>query len=467
MPLLEWLDKTVHLCFGYINISISIGLMFGCMLLLRPVLRRILTPQQRVILWGIGWLPVYLVTWYVMLGWLDFLPVNFRSLTSPRMSYGRDIMAVPSYLPYHYRKPGVYNIVLPGGLSSEIEITQNMVRAIVLLWIVGMIVVAVVFTRRSNTVRKIMQNGVPVPEDAQWLSEFPELRANKVQVRICEHIPTSFVYWGRAKKVRGINYTICLQKELSPEQRSLILRHELNHVTLYHCMLKTYSNCALMLHWFNPMLWLGNKYFCQDLELACDRDTVKQLEPAQRKQYAKTLVELAVGQQMWDVPVCFGESDAAIRVREIVAWKEPGTTKERGKALAQMAAFLFLLLFFVGGPSNRVLPQDVMLIWQQQGGTQQSFVQTVEKEVRTQTRMLDGTRIPDTVGAEEIWMRSTTIWDPPDIFGEMLFYVRISDGSWRQIESFFTTGGGQYKLNLGTVFIVEGEPKLTRAARLF
>ena len=38
------LDYFVRTCFAYINVSVSIGLMFGLMILLRPVLKRALAP---------------------------------------------------------------------------------------------------------------------------------------------------------------------------------------------------------------------------------------------------------------------------------------------------------------------------------------------------------------------------------------------------------------------------------------
>ncbi|MFR3323600.1 MAG: hypothetical protein ACLTR8_03270 [Oscillospiraceae bacterium] len=43
-------------------------------------------------------------------------------------------------------------------------------------------------------------------------------------------------------------------------------------------------------------MWAAYYYFCRDLELACDERTLRDLAgPEERKQYAQTLVELAVG----------------------------------------------------------------------------------------------------------------------------------------------------------------------------
>ena len=74
---------------------------------------------------------------------------------------------------------------------------------------------------------------------------------------------------------------------------------------------------------------------------------VKELEPEQRKEYAKTLVELGAGRRLWEAPLCFGECDGALRVRAAVAWR-PLTPVRRLTGLF-CAALVFLL--FAGAPA--------------------------------------------------------------------------------------------------------------------
>ncbi len=89
-----------------------------------------------------------------------------------------------------------------------------------------------------------------------------------------------------------MEYVICLQRELSPEQRALVLRHELEHIRLGHLWFKGWANMGVFLYWWDPLIWLGYKYFCRDLELACDAAVLKELEPEERREYARTLVEM-------------------------------------------------------------------------------------------------------------------------------------------------------------------------------
>lgn len=44
------------------NVGVFLTLPFGLLILLRPVTNRLLSPQQRVCLWGVGWLACNVIT---------------------------------------------------------------------------------------------------------------------------------------------------------------------------------------------------------------------------------------------------------------------------------------------------------------------------------------------------------------------------------------------------------------------
>ena len=185
--------------------------------------------------------------------------------------------------------------------------------------------------------------------------------------------------------------------------------------------MKGIITCGLVLHWWNPLIWLAYKYTCLDLEMDCDRFTLEQLSPQNCREYAKTLVELGAGKQIWDAPLAFGESDGAARVKAAVTWKkrpvyvvqEPWKQKNFWLRLPGCLLFLLLLLFFVGGPSNVVLPADVDIQITQQFGSQENFLQ----------QELDRLGLPNSVTVQQGW-RS---------FQQARFFnavYQLSDGRW-------------------------------------
>ena len=194
---------------------------------------------------------------------------------------------------------------------------------------------------------------------------------------------------------------------------ALVLRHELNHRVRIHGMVKAAVTFALALHWWNPLLWLAHRYVCLDLELDCDQATLNQLPPAQRREYAKTLVELGAGRQLWDVPLAFGESDGAVRVKALLAWR-PRSIPFR---VLQWAAFVLVLLFFLGGPWRAVLPRDVELDLEENFGSTAAFVQQDQ-----QLQHERGT-FPEDVTIQEGWRRIAEN-------GTVYQTYRLSDGRW-------------------------------------
>ena len=64
---------------GYLNLGLAVGLACGALLLLRPLLKRVLSPRQRLLLWMTAWFSAYTLQGYQLLSYLHVLPVCSRS----------------------------------------------------------------------------------------------------------------------------------------------------------------------------------------------------------------------------------------------------------------------------------------------------------------------------------------------------------------------------------------------------
>lgn len=284
-----------------------------------------------------------------------------------------------------------------------------------LVWAAGVVLVFRRFGRQSSRLKEAALQGRLLDWDGPELGrlQIPRPEDAPVQVRLCRDLPTSFICSDWESRDGESISTIYLQEELPPERMALVLRHELNHRVRIHGMVKAAVTFALALHWWNPLLWLSHRYVCLDLELDCDQATLNQLPPAQRREYAKTLVELGAGRQLWDVPLAFGESDRAVRVKALLAWR-PRSIPFR---VLQWAAFVLVLLFFLGGPWRAVLPQDVELDLEGNFGSTAAFVQQDQ-----QLQHERGT-FPEGVTIQEGWRRIAEN-------GTVYQTYRLSDGRW-------------------------------------
>lgn len=405
----------------YLNLGLAVGLTCGALLLLRPLLKRVLSPRQRLLLWMTAWLSAYVPQWYQILSWPHVLPVTFRDLITPRTMENLSFDRVPAYFPDCQGEQQI-NLALPGGAYLPVTLEPWMVTLAGAVLLGGVVLLTLYFCRRSEGIKAQASQGRLLDWDGPELKPFYGLKPadDYVLVRLCRGLPTSFVYQ-KAEKFDGIKYNmIYLQEGLPPERMGMVLRHEFNHLKRKHPWMKVIITCGLVLHWWNPLIWLAYKYTCLDLEMDCDRFTLEQLSPQNCREYAKTLVELGAGKQIWDAPLAFGESDGAARVKAAVTWKkrtiyvqETWKQKNFWLRLPSFLLFLLLLLFFVGGPSNVVLPADIDLQITQQFGSRENFLQ----------QELDRLVLPDSVTVQQGW-RS---------FQQTRFFnavYQLSDGRW-------------------------------------
>ena len=406
---------------GYLNLGLAVGLACGALLLLRPLLKRVLSPRQRLLLWMTAWLSAYVPQWYQILSWPHVLPVTFRDLITPRTMENLSFDRVPAYFPDCQWDQQI-NLALPGGFYVPLSLEPWMAPLAGAVLFGGVVLLTLYFSRRSEGIKAQASQGRLLDWDGPELKPFYGLKpaGDYVLVRLCKGLPTSFVYQ-KAEKFDGIKYNmIYLQEELPQERMALVLRHELNHLKRNHTWMKGIITCGLVLHWWNPLIWLAYKYTCLDLGMDCDRFTLEQLSPQNCREYARTLVELGAGKQIWDAPLAFGESDGAARVKAAVTWKkqtvyvqEAWKQKNFWLRLPSFLLFLLLLLFFVGGPSNAVLPADVDIQITQQFGSQENFLQ----------QELDRLGLPNSVTVQQGW-RS---------FQQARFFnavYQLSDGRW-------------------------------------
>lgn len=173
----------------------------------------------------------------------------------------------------------------------------------------------------------------------------PHLEKN---IYLSDKIPSAFVL--------GIfNPKIYLPTFVGDSERSYILAHEQHHIRRMDHIFKLVAYCVLMLHWFNPLVWLAYILFCKDMEMSCDEAVIKKLGPEIRADYAASLLNLAIGQtSVTAMPLAFGEGDTKGRVKNMSKWKKPK------RWICIIAAVLILLLAAVllTDPLDADVPND-------------------------------------------------------------------------------------------------------------
>ena len=103
-----------------------------------------------------------------------------------------------------------------------------------------------------------------------------------------------------------------------------VVAHELAHIRRRDHWWKHLGFLLLTLYWFNPLMWLAYVLLCRDIELACDESVIRELDNAQRADYAQALLTCSVNRRVIAAcPLAFGEIGVKERVKTVMKYKKP------------------------------------------------------------------------------------------------------------------------------------------------
>ena len=136
--------------------------------------------------------------------------------------------------------------------------------------------------------------------------------------------------------------------------RRHVLHHELTHYRHLDHIWSVLRSVCLVLHWYNPLVWIAAKVSRADAELACDEGALKTLGEEARGDYARTLIGLTCADRAGSVLLAattMTGSAGSIRERIRLLMKRPKNT-----VLTLTAALLLVTLAvgctFAGAPQT-------------------------------------------------------------------------------------------------------------------
>lgn len=190
-----------------------------------------------------------------------------------------------------------------------------------LVWLAGavwlMIAYLVQYMNWKETVRGCI--GDPLPQSAD-LAQKKEIMWKKT---------SQSAYVVESKRIQepfvcGIfRPVIYLPAGMEEKERSYILCHERMHIRHRDPFVRLLWQAALVIHWFNPLVWLAVSLVQKDMEMFCDESVMKQCGNGARKEYAMTLLLFSVKKSGLPFPVAFGESNTESRIHHILKQKKP------------------------------------------------------------------------------------------------------------------------------------------------
>lgn len=117
---------------------------------------------------------------------------------------------------------------------------------------------------------------------------------------------------------------IILPVDFPEESRALVLRHERAHIARRDHITKPVMFVILALHWFNPLIWLAFRFFCEDMEVSCDELAIRSLSREGVAAYGETLLRFGTRRASFaGGPLAFGERCTKRRIMNVLNYKKP------------------------------------------------------------------------------------------------------------------------------------------------
>ncbi len=150
---------------------------------------------------------------------------------------------------------------------------------------------------------------------------------------------------------------IILPLNMSRYERELVLRHEQAHIYRYDYLTKPISFLILAIHWFNPLIWIAFRLFCDDMEASCDERAIRTLDREQIAQYGETLLRLGTRKIAFAAgPLAFGEHCTKERIVNVLNYKKPMFWVATLAVVAAIVAAVVLLANPLEKPKQAVEP---------------------------------------------------------------------------------------------------------------
>ena len=279
-----------------INMSISASWLVLAVLILRFVLKK--APKWiNVLLWGIVAIrlicPFSFESTLSLIPSAETIPLNIGMDTTPTINSG--ISAINNAVNPIISQS---NTPMAGASVNLLQITIGIYEYI---WIFGMIALALYTAISYWRLRRKVDTAVRYKDN----------------IFQSENVSFPFV-------LGIIKPRIYLPFKMNGQYLEYVVAHEQAHICRKDHWWKPLGFLLLMIHWFNPLMWLAYVLLCRDIELACDEKVIKELGNEQRGDYTQALVACSVNRRMIGAcPLAFGEVSVKERVKSVMNYKKP------------------------------------------------------------------------------------------------------------------------------------------------
>lgn len=188
-----------------------------------------------------------------------------------------------------------------GAPPADSSFWNTLTQTIAYVWLIGVIILtAVSFIQYADLRRKLV--GAVILKD---------------NIYRADHISSPFVLGVICPK-------IYLPSSLDKKEMGYVLAHEKHHISRGDPFFRMLAYISLLIHWFNPFVWIAFFASRKDMEISCDEAVLNRMGDGIRAQYSDSLLKFATGNKLPSgTPLAFGEDDTKDRIKRVIKYKRP------------------------------------------------------------------------------------------------------------------------------------------------
>ena len=217
------------------------------------------------------------------------------------------------------------------------------------IWIVGILGMMILVIKSSLRLRTIKRSALPLQN--------PEVHRlyNRClnEMKITMNIPIYSTAFLKSPIIVGflrpcIYLPIHLISDYHEAEMRYMLLHELQHYRHKDAIANYLMNFAVVLYWFNPVVWLALREMRNDREVACDTSVLKMLDENDYENYGNTLINFVEKVSISPFPFAASLSgnmkQMKRRIINIASYEKPPFIKR----LKGMTAFMLTAVLLLG-----------------------------------------------------------------------------------------------------------------------
>ncbi len=179
----------------------------------------------------------------------------------------------------------------------------------------------------------------------------------RLKYRLCVAIPVqkNIYETDRIKTAFVLGFVrpkIYVPAGLSEQELDYIVKHEQTHIRRRDYLIKPLAFLAVLVHWFNPVIWLSYYLAMRDMELSCDESVLKHYGRDIRRDYSSSLLSLSAKQNGLISPLAFGETGVKGRIKNVLNYKKPAVWVSVAAIAAVTVAAVLLFPNAARGPED-------------------------------------------------------------------------------------------------------------------